>query len=366
LIPEADVPIRDWAITANHILVSYARGPRTDITVFDRFGKRVGEVPCDESDTVRIAASSPEDDEILLERESFTRPIELIRCSTRSCDISSWGQRRVPFNPADFAHTQVTFPSRDGTSIPIFLVGRRDVLAGGAHPAVMTSYGGFGRSMTPQFSVFVAMLMERGCLIAFPNIRGGSELGASWHSAARRRNRQVAFDDFVSAAVWLIESGRTTPARIGIFGGSNSGLLVCAAMTQRPELFQAVLCMVPILDMLRYHLFDSAHVWMDELGIADDPEDFSALLNYSPYHAVRAGTAYPATMIVSGDADQNCNPLHARKMTARLQAANSSASPILLDYSKLRGHSPVLPLSVRINALSDRLAFLCDQLRIFQ
>lgn len=216
--------------------------------------------------------------------------------------------------------------------------------------------------MTPQFSIFVAFLMERGCIFALPNIRGGSEFGTHWHEAAKRRNRQVAFDDFLAAVEWLIMTGRTEARKLAIFGGSNSGLLVGAAMTQRPDLFRAVVCMVPMLDMLRYHLFDNAHVWKEEFGTADDPEDFAVLLRYSPYHNVRGRTAYPATMIVSGDADHNCNSLHARKMTARLQAANASASPIVLDYSHYRGHSPVLPLSERVEALTDRMAFLCDQL----
>ena len=364
LVPEADVPIRDWAASANHILVSYVRGTHTQIVVFDRFGENRVEIPCDQSDTVRIAAGSSDDDEILLERESFTRPMEVIRCSMRAGVIAPLAQRSVPFRSTDYGHVEVSFPSKDGTAIPMFLVGRHDLLVEGTHPVVMTAYGGHGVPMTPQFSVFVASFLERGCLLALPNIRGGSELGASWHDAARRRNRQVAFDDFLSAAEWLINTGRTAPAKLGIFGGSNSGLLVGAAMTQRPDLFRAVLCMVPMLDMLRYHLFDNAHVWTAEFGIADDPHDFHTLLNYSPYHAVRDGTSYPATMLVSGDADQNCNPLHARKMTARLQAANSSARPIFLDYNELRGHSPVLPLSARVEALTDRLAFLCEQLGI--
>ena len=135
-------------------------------------------------------------------------------------------------------------------------------------------------------------------------------------------------------------------------------------MTQRPDLFRAVVCMVPMLDMLRYHLFDNADVWKEEFGTAENPEDFDALLHYSPYHRVQEGISYPATMIVSGDADQNCNPLHSRKMTARLQAANASKHPIFLDYSEHRGHSPVLPLSERVAGLTDRMAFLCDQLQL--
>ena len=364
LIPETDAPIRNWAVTASHLVVSYVRGTRTHLTVFDLFGKRVGNIPCDDGDTVRIAAVSPDDNEIFLERESFTRPIEIVRCSVPSCETATCSRRCAPFDPADYDHLEVSFSSKDGVTIPMFLVGRRDTLAGGIHPAIMTSYGGYGVPLTPQFSVFVAYLIARGCLFALPNIRGGSEFGVEWHEAAKRRNRQTAYNDFLSAADWLVKTGRTSARKLAIFGGSNSGLLVGAALTQRPDLFRAVVCMVPMLDMLRYHLFDNAHVWKKEFGAADDPEDFAALAKYSPYHQVRQHTAYPATMFVSGDADRNCNPLHARKMTARLQAANASEHPIFIDYSKFRGHSPVLPLSVRIEALTDRLAFLCDQLQL--
>jgi prolyl oligopeptidase len=301
---------------------------------------------------------------LFFERESFTKPVEICSYSTSQPEVKLWNKRKIPFDAQHFRHTQVWFPSKDGTRIPMFLVGREEILEAGAHATIMTSYGGYGVPMTPQFSVFVALLLEHGCLFALPNIRGGSEFGVNWHNAAKRRNRQVAFDDFLSAAEWLIETGRTQRGRLAIFGGSNSGLLVGAAMTQRPDLFRAVLCMVPILDMVRYHLFDNAHVWNDEFGTAEDPEDFRILLRYSPYHQVHDGVQYPATMLVSGDADQSCNPMHARKMTARLQSANASDHPIFLNYSPHRGHSPVLPLSERIEALTDRIAFLCDQLQL--
>jgi prolyl oligopeptidase len=362
LIPETDALIRNWVITANHIFVSYAHGTKTKIHIFDSHGKPFGHIPCEENDTVRLASGDPEQDEILLERESFTHPVEIDRYSASSGERSPWMSRRAPLDAASYGHRQVYFPSKDGTSIPMFLVGMHDVLEGGAHPTIMTSYGGYGVPMTPQFSVFVAFLLERGCLFALPNIRGGSEFGTEWHKAAKRRNRQVAVDDFLSAARWLIETGRTVSDKLAVFGGSNSGLLAAAALTQRPDLFRAVLIMVPLLDMLRYHLFDHAHVWKEEFGTSDDADDFPALMNYSPYHRVRDATAYPATMIVSGDADEKCNPLHARKMTARLQAANASDRPIFLDYSASRGHSPVLPLSKRVDSLTDRMAFLCHQL----
>jgi prolyl oligopeptidase len=364
VIPEADLPIRNLAVTESRIFVSYTREIKTQIAIFDLLGKPIGELPIDEGTTVRLAGASVDDDELFYEQESFTKPTQICRYCSRTGETKPWAERRIPFRSQEFSHGQVWFTAKDGTRIPMFLVGRRDVLQAGEHPAIMTSYGGYGVPMTPQFSVFVAFLLEHGCLFALPNIRGGSEFGVEWQDAAKRRNRQVAFDDFLCAAEYLIATGRTTPQKLAIFGGSNSGLLVGSAMTQRPDLFRAVVCMVPMLDMLRYHLFDNAYVWKEEFGTSDNPEDFAALFDYSPYHRVREGISYPATMIVSGDCDQNCNPLHARKMIARLQAANRSEHPIILDYSRHRGHSPVLPLSERIDALTNRMAFLCDQLQL--
>jgi prolyl oligopeptidase len=365
VVPESDSRIHQWIVVGDRILVSYVRQAETRVSVFDLEGNKTDEWPVRTGGrTVRFVAASPDSDEMMIETESFTRPPATLRCSVRSNRFELWAQRKIPFDSDSYGHRQVSYPSKDGTQIPMFLMGHRDVLKGGCHPAIMTSYGGYGISMTPQFSVFVAFLVERGCLFALPNIRGGSEFGAEWHNAAKRRNRQTAYDDFLAAAEWLIASGRTTKAKLAIFGGSNSGLLVGAALTQRPDLFRAAVCMVPMLDMLRYHLFDNADIWRDEFGSADDPNDFAALVRYSPYHQVHDGVAYPAILFVTGDADQNCNALHARKMAARLQAANSSGYPILLDYSRVRGHAPVLPLSDRIEALTDRMAFLCDQLQV--
>jgi prolyl oligopeptidase len=364
VVPESADRISGWIIGAKRIFVSYIRQTATHVAIFDFAGKKTARVPVGDDETVRMIGGSQESDELLIEAESLTQPIGIFRYSAESGERTLWAGRSIPFNSANYSYRQVWYTSSDGTRIPMFLMGRQDILDSGMHPTIMTSYGGYGVSMTPQFSVFVAFLAERGCLFALPNIRGGSEFGAEWHNAAKRRNRQTAYTDFLCAAEWLIQAGRSTPEKFAIFGGSNSGLLVGAALTQRPGLFRAAVCMLPILDMLRYHLFDNAHVWREEYGTADDPGDFAVLAAYSPYHQVRQGAAYPATMIVSGDADRNCNPLHARKMTARLQAANVSPNPILLDYTRHRGHSPVLPLSERVEGLTDRLAFLCDQLQV--
>ena len=275
VVSEDDCRINDWLVVGKRIFVSYIRQTATHISIFDLTGKNVGEMFIPKDETVRMVGGSHESDELLIEAESLTAPIRIFRYSATSSKRTLWAHRRIPFDSPNYSHTQVWYSSKDGTRIPMFLMGRRDVLDSGMHPTIMTAYGGYGVSMTPQFSIFVTFLAERGCLFALPSIRGGSEFGAEWHSAARRRNRQTAYDDFLCAAEWLLKTGRTIPKKLAIFGGSNSGLLVGAAMTQRPDLFRAVVCMAPLLDMLRYHLFDNAHIWQEEFGTADDPDDLN-------------------------------------------------------------------------------------------
>ena len=248
--------------------------------------------------------------------------------------------------------------------MPLLLAARKDVVHSGPLPTFITGYGGFGICPTPRFTAFATFLIEQGFLFAVPAIRGGSELGEEWHRAGRREKRQNSFDDFIAATEWLLATGRSWPGRIAIGGGSNAGLLVGAAITQRPDLFRAAICLGPLLDMTRYHLFDFAAGFAEEYGSPEDEPDFRCLLTYSPYHRVREDAAYPAVLLISGDADTRCNPMHARKMTARLQTASSSGHPVLLDYTPNWGHTPVQPLSVRIEALTSRLAFVCHELGV--
>jgi prolyl oligopeptidase len=356
--------IQQWSVVGEYIVVCYLEGTSFKVCIFDSSGQEVGRVPVPEHHTTRLIAGCGYTDEFIFECESFFESPSIHRYSIRRKEQTSWAQAAVSLDTASYGVRQVWYESKDGARIPMCLVGRCEVLDRDHNPVILTSYGGFRTSMTPQFSVFVAFLMEHGCLFALPNIRGGGEFGAMWHLAARRHHRQRAFDDFIGAAQWLIEDGIAAAGKIAIFGGSNSGLLVGAALTQAPALFRAVVCMAPLLDMVRYHLFDGAGKWIEEYGTADYPNDFAALWSYSPYHRIQDNTPYPAVMMVSGDADQKCNPLHARKVVARLQGASSSPYPIILDYSRYRGHTPVLPLSVRVQALTDRMAFLCDQLEV--
>jgi prolyl oligopeptidase len=258
---------------------------------------------------------------------------------------------------------RVLYASKDGTSVPMLLVSQKGRCRPGPLPTFLTAYGGFGKSLAPEYATYSAYLIERGCLFAVANLRGGGEFGAAWHLSAKRSRRQNAIDDFLGAAQWLIDVGYTQPGRLSIGGGSNAGLLVGAALTQKPNLFRVVLCVGPLLDMIRYHLFDFANKWTDEYGSADIASDFEALLGYSPYHNVRDEISYPAVLFVSGDSDSRCNPMHARKMVARLQAVTDSR-PILLDYHTAWGHTPTQPLSRRIEALTDRLTFLSNELEL--
>jgi prolyl oligopeptidase len=364
LVPASDAMIQQWIVLRQHLVVSYLKGTSYKFAIFDLFGEKTGEIPLQLDETAALMTGVPETEEIFYHTESFFESGAIHRYSIATNKSSVFTTSAIVLDRSMYTHKQVWYRSKDGTNIPMFLVGRRDVLERKDNPAILTSYGGFKHSMTPQFSVFVAFLMEKGCVFALPNIRGGSEFGAEWHAAAKRHHRQRAFDDFLSAAEWLIDSEVAGRDRIAIFGGSNSGLLVGVALTQAPSLFRAVVCNAPLLDMLRYHLFDGALKWKEEFGTANDLSDFEVLWSYSPYQRIVSGGRYPAVMMISGDSDQRCNPLHARKMVAALQAANISASPIILDYSPQRGHTPVLPLSTRVHALTDRMAFLCDQLRL--
>jgi len=260
---------------------------------------------------------------------------------------------------------QVFYRSKDGTKIPMFLVYRKGLALDGTAPALLTAYGGFKVSLTPQFSARAVVFAERGGVVAVPNLRGGGEYGEAWHRAGMLAKKQNVFDDFTAAAEWLVANRYGSPSRLSISGGSNGGLLVGAALTQRPELFRAVICQVPLLDMVRYDRFKVAKFWVPEYGTADDPEQFRVLYAYSPYHHVNDGVRYPAVMFVSGDSDTRVDPLHARKMTALMQKQAASvpdARPMLLHYDTKSGHSGGKPVSKTIEDTVDELQFLAWQL----
>jgi prolyl oligopeptidase len=246
----------------------------------------------------------------------------------------------------------------------MFLVHLKGLNLDGSVPTLLTGYGGFNLSNTPYFSTTAALWAENGGVFALANLRGGGEFGEQWHEAGMLAKKQNVFDDFIAAAEWLIKNGYTNPSRLAIEGTSNGGLLVGAALTQRPDLFGAAACGYPLLDMLRYQKFLVAKYWVSEYGSADNPEQFKYLYAYSPYHHVRPGTKYPAVLFFSGDSDTRVAPLHARKMTALLQSATASGRPVLLRYDTEAGHSRALPVSKQIDESADVLGFLFWQLAV--
>jgi prolyl oligopeptidase len=365
IIPEQSSPIRQLVIAGNEVFASYLENSIPSIRCWNLSAEQQNDVNIPAAGTIHLLPNHNEEDTFFYTHESFVQPAVIFEHSCSAARSDVWYSQTSHIHQRPISVWKSEYRSTDGTPIPITLVSNSLPETSRPGTAIMTSYGGFGISSTPQFSVLVAILLGCGAIFALPHIRGGGEFGPAWHEAARRENRQVSFDDFIAAAEWLCAEDLTTPEKLGIFGGSNSGLLVGAAMTQRPGLFHAVLCIAPLLDMLRYETFDQAAKWRNEYGSVKDAECFKALYAYSPYHHVADEVNYPAILFVSGDRDERCNPAHVRKMAARLQERTVQKNPILVDYSEQRGHSPALPLSVRVEALARRVAFLCRELGLF-
>jgi prolyl oligopeptidase len=364
VIPESRNRIQQFAVAGDQVFVTRVDRFTTQLDAFSLFRNSNHVVVEAKRGSIDLLNSNTISDKLFCSETSMTEPPSVhcydpVRRSTTTCEAVnrlSNGNRIIT--------REFTYPSFDGTSIPLLLACREDIDALSPLPTFLTGYGGFGSCVTPRFTAFATFLIQQGFLFAVPALRGGAELGEEWHRAGMRQRRQNSFDDFIACAEWLITNGYSEAGRIAIGGGSNAGLLIGAAITNRPELFRAAICLGPLLDMLRYHLFDFAAGWSDEYGSPDDEQDCKYLMNYSPYHKVRNDVAYPAVLLISGDADTRCNPMHARKMTARLQAATTSVHPVLLDYKTDWGHTPVQPRSVRLDALTDRLAFVCHELGV--
>ncbi len=275
-----------------------------------------------------------------------------------------WRALAAPVDPATFQVDRVMISSRDGTRVPLFLAHRKGLPRDGTRPALLTGYGGFDVNMLPAWTPAAIPFLESGGTYALAILRGGGEYGESWHRAGMLANKQNVFDDFIAAASWLTAERVTAPDRLAISGGSNGGLLVGAALTQRPELFRAVICGVPLLDMLRYHLFRIAALWIPEYGSPDDPVAARWLAAYSPYQRVRDGVKYPAVFLHTAASDTRVDPMHARKMAARLQAATASGLPVLLEVESNAGHGAGKPLRKVIAQLVDEWSFLFSQLGI--
>jgi prolyl oligopeptidase len=365
VIPERpDAALTDLSLARGHLVAGYVQGAVSRFEVFTRAGESRGPLALPGPGTAGIATDSGRAG-ALVSFESFNQPATLYLADLAAGTLTPWEEAEVPVDPDAFEVRRVAYRSADGTEVPMFLVHKKGLERNGGNPAVLTGYGGFNISITPEFESAWVPWLERGGVYAVANLRGGGELGEEWHRAGMLEKKQNVFDDFLAAAEWLVAEGYTRPERLGILGGSNGGLLTGAALTQRPDLFGAVISAVPLLDMLRYQHFLMAKYWVPEYGSAEDPEQFRYLLDYSPYHNVRDGVRYPAVLLLAGENDTRVHPLHARKMAARLQAATASApaeAPVLLWIDRSAGHGAGKPLVDRIREAADSGLFMMWQL----
>ncbi len=364
VIPESPkAAIEGVSLAGGKICVNYLENVQSRLVLFTPDGKRFRDIPVLPLGSVSGVAGRWDQDEAFFSFSSYHIPPTIYRYGIEKGRRDFWSRVKVPVRSEDFALKQVWYKSKDGTRVPMFILHRKGLKLDGSAPAYLTGYGGFTASLTPGFSQRAVLWAERGGVFALANLRGGGEFGEQWHRAGMFEKKQNVFDDFIAAAEYLIEKGYTRASKLAIAGGSNGGLLVGAAITQRPDLFRAALCSYPLLDMIRYHKFSIARYWVSEYGSAEDPEQFKYILAYSPYHRVKPGVKYPSVMFVTGDNDTRVAPLHARKMTALLQAANASDHPILLLYDTASGHSGGRPLKKQIEQSADELMYLYGQLQ---
>lgn len=358
VVPESDESIESSQLAGGKLLVQYVKNVTSEVKIFSLDGKAQGTVQQPGLGTISGWRGEWEQKDAFYSFESFNVPGSVYQYSIPENKAKVWWAPKVPVDSNAYTVEQVWYESKDKTRVPMFLLYRKGLKKDGQRPVLMTAYGGFDADMEPIFIAPAIVWADAGGVFAQPNLRGGGEFGEAWHHAGMRENKQNVFDDFIAAGEWLVSNGYTNPKKLAIEGGSNGGLLVGAAVTQRPDLFQAVVCVYPLLDMLRYQKFEDGPYWVPEYGSSDDEAQFKYLLAYSPYQNVKDGTKYPAVLFITGDGDTRVAPLHARKMAARMQGATGSDAPILLLYDTKSGHSGGRPLGKQIEEETDWLSFL--------
>ncbi|HKQ59236.1 MAG TPA: prolyl oligopeptidase family serine peptidase [Candidatus Eisenbacteria bacterium] len=362
VVPTSDAVIDDFSLVGGRLFVNYLKNVTYTVRMFDPAGKPLGTIEPPALGSVGDIKGRWDGSEAFYTFASYHVPNMIYRYDVTSGKQAAWWKSSAPIKSDQIEVKQVWYPSKDGTKIPMFVVQKKGMKLDGARPTLLTGYGGFSVSSTPSFSPRAALWVESGGVFALPNLRGGGEFGEEWHKAGMLEKKQNVFDDFIAAAEWLIANKYTRTEKLAISGGSNGGLLVGAAMTQRPDLYGAVVCSVPLLDMLRYQNFLVAKFWVPEYGSAENAEQFKFIHAYSPYQHVKQGEKYPATLFITGDSDTRVDPLHARKMCALMQASTGSDKPVLLHYDTKAGHSGGKPIAKQIDDLTQELMFLSWQL----
>ncbi|MCX7636551.1 MAG: prolyl oligopeptidase family serine peptidase [Cyclobacteriaceae bacterium] len=357
LIPETSEPIRSVSTAGKRIFVAYLKDAKSLIKQYDYTGKLEREVELPAIGTAGGFKGRRTDTEVYYTFTSFTYPPTIFKYDIATGKSTEYARPNVSFNPDDYTTEQIFYTSKDGTRVPMFIVYRKGVERNGKNATWLYGYGGFNISLTPSFATSRIVWLENGGIFAQPNLRGGGEYGKQWHLAGTKMNKQNVFDDFIAAAEYLIKEKFTSPDYLAIAGGSNGGLLVGATMTQRPDLMKVALPAVGVLDMLRYHKFTVGAAWAYDYGTADESKEmFEYLRKYSPLHALKPGTAYPATLITTADHDDRVIPAHSFKFAATLQEYQSGNNPVLIRIDVKSGHGSS-NLSKALDVTADQFAF---------
>ena len=358
IIPEGKDVLESSNVVGGKLYVLRLKDVKSELTIYSLEGKPLGKI-----DFPGIGAGStlygrPVDTGGFYTFQSIITPRTIYHYDTKTGKSEIFDTSKVPFDSSQYEVKQVFYTSKDGTKVPMFIAGRKGLKQDGSARLLMTGYGGFALSETPVWNPEYAWWLQQGGWFALPNLRGGDEYGEEWHKAAMFEKKQNVFDDWFAAAEYLIANKYTTAAGFAIRGRSNGGLLMGASMTQRPDLFGAIWCGYPLLDMLRYQRFEMGRTWTTEYGSAENAKDYPYILKYSPYQNVKAGTKYPAIFFFTGDGDTRVDPMNARKMTPLMQAASTSGRPILLHYSLKGGHSAGVSQTQLVQDYADEMAFL--------
>lgn len=362
ILPQSTDALLAASLVHQRFIALYLHDAYSQVRVFDKAGGLVSEVDLPGMGTVTGFSGRQKDRYTFYHFSGFTTPGIVYRYDVETGASTVFRCPELGFKPQDYTTEQIFYTSRDGTPIPMFITYKKGLNPRANHPTYLYGYGGFNIPMPPAFSVGNLVWMERGGIFALANLRGGGEYGKPWHTAGMKLNKQNVFDDFIAAAEWLIAKGYTSTPRLAIAGRSNGGLLVGACLTQRPDLYGACLPSVGVLDMLRFHKFTIGWAWISDYGAPDDPDEFKALLAYSPYHNIQPGMAYPPTLIMTGDHDDRVFPAHSFKFAAALQdalcQAPTAAGPALIRIETKAGHGLGKPTAKLIEEVTDSLAFL--------
>jgi prolyl oligopeptidase len=364
IIPQAAENMIGAHMVGNQFICTYLKDARSQVKMFDVTGKYLREVQFPTIGSAGGFGGKRDEFETFYTFSSFATPPSIYRYDMKTGKSTLFRQAKVIFNPDEYEVKQVFYPSKDGTKIPMFLTYRKGTKLDGTNPTLLYGYGGFNIPMTPSFSVAKLQWCEMGGVYAMACIRGGGEYGKDWHQAAVKTKRQVAYDDFIAAAEWLIANKYTQTPKLAIQGGSNGGLLVGACMCQRPDLFGACLPAVGVMDMLRFHKFTAGRYWVDDYGSSDNEEEFKALYKISPYHNLKRGTKYPATLVTTADTDDRVVPSHSFKFIAQLQYCQAGTAPVLARIETRAGHGAGRPTSKIIEETADTWAFLVKNLQM--